>query len=139
MLMYSAFLSQTTSSECPAVQMAPQIMTEMPPNLTVGCRCHKENSGWKPPHPDSTTHKTVQTGTRQRIYGKTTVSQNSTGLLIISDPHCFLHSMLKGAKKWLPSSSSTAIPKDMEIVDNSSCVLINTSAAVVGGLRGMFK
>ena len=52
------FPSQTTSSECPAVQMAPQSITEKSPNLTTGYRRRKENKenswGWNPPHPDST-------------------------------------------------------------------------------------
>ena len=97
MLMYFSaltFPSQTTSSERPAVQMAPQTITEKSPNLTVGCRCCKENS-W-----DGSRHTQIrplsENCANQDSSEKTTVSQNSTGLLIISDPHCFLRSMLKG-------------------------------------------
>ena len=69
--------------------------------------------------------KTVQTGTHQRIYWKKTVSQNSRDLLIMSDSHCFSALNVERTKKWLSSSSSTAIPKGMEIADNDSSVFLN--------------
>ena len=51
--------------------------------------------GWNPPHPDSTAVRKLQTRDSSE---KTMVSQNSRGLLVISDPHCFLRWMLKGRR-----------------------------------------
>ena len=75
--------------------------------------------GWNPTDPDSTAaRKLCKLGLIREDNG---IPKLYRGLLIISDPHCFLRSMLKGWR----SSSSTAIPKGMEIVDNSSSVLLS--------------
>ena len=92
--------SQTTSSKRPAVQMAQQTITEKPPNLTVGCRCRKENS-WDGNRRQTQNYQIwllSENCANRDSSEKTTVSQNSTSLLIISDPHCFLCSMLKGRR-----------------------------------------
>ena len=61
------FPSQTTNSELPAVQMASQTITKKPPNLTVGCRCRKENSWGGSARPGfDCWQESVQTGTHRR-------------------------------------------------------------------------
>ena len=117
MLMYFSaltFPSQTTSSERPAVQITLQIITEKPSNLTVDCRCCKENS-W-----NGSRH------TQIRPLSENCANQDSSDNLSednsISKLHRFAYHLWppllsERAKKWLPSSSSTAIPKSMQIAD----------------------
>ena len=126
MLMYFSaltFMSQTISSEHPAVQMAPQTITEKPSNLTVGCRCCKENS-WdgRPPDPNSTAvRKLCKLGLIREDNGIQKLQRLAYHLwpLLLSALN------VERVKKWLPPSSSTAIPKGTEIADNSSWVLLN--------------
>ena len=97
--------SQTTSSECPAVQMAPHPRpdTEKSPNLTVGFRCRKENS-WDRSRQTQIWSLSENCANRYSSE-KTTVSQNPRGLLIVSDPHC---SMLK---RWRSGFLLAALPR----------------------------
>ena len=78
--------------------MAPQTITEKPPNLTVGCGCCKANS-WDGSHqtPDSTTVRKLY---KPGLIREDNSILNSRGLLIICDSNCFLNSMLKGGAKW---------------------------------------
>ena len=105
-----------------SVQMSPQAITEKPPSSTVGCRCLKENfwDGSRRPRFDRC-QKTVQTRTHQRRqrYPKTPQACLSSLTPLLSALN------VERSEKWLPSSSSTAIPKGMEIADNSSWVFLN--------------
>ena len=121
-LMWSA--SQTTSSEHSAVQMAPQTITKNLLNLTVGYICRKENSwdGSHQPHQDSTT---VRKLCKPRLIREDNSIPKLLEACLSSLTPLLSVLKVKRAKKWLPCSSSTAIPKGMEIVDNSSWVLLN--------------
>ena len=89
------FPSQTTSSERPAVQMTPQTITEKSPNLTVGCRCRKENS-W-----DGSCH------TQIRLLSKNCADRTHQRRLAYHLWPPLLSALnVERAKKWLPSSSS---------------------------------
>ena len=126
MLMYFSaliFPSKTTSSERPAVQMVPQTITEKPPNLTVGCRCRKENS-WNGSHQDldlTAVRKLCKLGLIREDNGIPKLQRLAYHLW----PPLLSTLNVERAKKWLSSSSSTMIPKGMEIANKSSWVLLN--------------
>ena len=80
-------------------------------NLTVGCRCRKENS-WDGSRQTQIRPLSENCGNRDSLE-KTMVSRNSRGLLIISDPHCFLHSMLKGQKSGFFRAAPPRYPMSM--------------------------
>ena len=93
------FPSQTISSEYPAVETAPQTIMK---SHQTQIQLLSENR--------------AKTGTHQRRqwYPKTPQACLSSLTPLLSALN------VERAKKWLPSSSSTAIPKGMEILDNSS-------------------